>query len=555
MQSKNVPAVAIRVVLVVAVVLGAAIAGGGMFAFVLAGICGLVAFCRRYTRRAKQNTTLVQPGAMDRFRYHLCASGVRYLVPVGIAVAFYVLLSIYISLFGDSLSIDWLIAMQLAFEDSSQFFSDHLALNEIEVLAALVSIYALSCVLLSRREGDKEKKIPASGVAGVRARFVAALHRTIDLYGKYTGPVATCLAALASFTLFGMQLGEPSKDLRLRVKVAQAGYAEIAKRTEAELSQRVATALHGKIMDAFAPSYRAALKLPTRIDSSVADVRANADDADSTYGLSVPAVDRLLRDEAARTKKVRELRSDLRVQGTGRRGVPGSTTYNEVDAARKALSPHQSGAGVELIRVGRKKVILQVEKLASARIVAVTKPLTEAIPILEPLLQTFAGAADKTLQERLAKSYDRAMKAALRNPRARESTVRREAKTVISETNVKTLVDRATPRARRQTRRLRHALSSLTAGSELIDRRVVKYETDMWWRLRSLGIRDPILPSELKAPRIPYSIPDVYPSPGMGRPGSGAYPPGGVDPYTPPRTVVPPKPPPPKVPRLPFFIP
>jgi hypothetical protein len=58
---------------------------------------------------------------MARFRYHLCASAVRYLVPVGIAAAFYVLLSIYVSLFAGSVSIDWLITMQRAFEDVSRF--------------------------------------------------------------------------------------------------------------------------------------------------------------------------------------------------------------------------------------------------------------------------------------------------------------------------------------------------------------------------------------------------------------------------------------------------
>ena len=167
---KSAPSSAILAVPALAVSLAAALAGGGALAFALAGTWGLVAFCLSYTKRHD-----AAPGrpAMARFRYHLCASAVRYLVPVGIATTFYVLLSIYVSLFADSVS------------------------NVVR----------------------------------------HAARRT-------------------------------SQGLRLRVKVAQAGYAEIAQRTEAELSQRVATALYGKVRDTFPRSYHAALRLPATIDSS-----------------------------------------------------------------------------------------------------------------------------------------------------------------------------------------------------------------------------------------------------------------------------------------------
>lgn len=211
--------------LAVPVAVLAAIAGGGPFALVLAAIWALVAFCLGYAKNAEPKAG---------FRYHLSACGVRYLVPVGIATTFYVLLTLYISWFGDSLSIGWLIAMQRTFEGVSTFISENLKLSELEVFAILFGIYLLSCVLLSRRDTE-------STGTGFRTQLVSMLHRGLDGYGKYSGVLATGVATLASFTLFGMQLGAPTDDLQLRVKVAQQGYAEIAKRAEAELSQQVAT--------------------------------------------------------------------------------------------------------------------------------------------------------------------------------------------------------------------------------------------------------------------------------------------------------------------------
>lgn len=243
--------------------------------------------------------------------------------------------------------------------------------------------------------------------------------------------------------------------------------------------------------------------------------------------MSVAAVERLLGAQAARMARS-ALSSELRVSATVRRSVPGDTTYDEVAAARNALGSRPGGEDIKLLRV------------------------TEAIPILEPLLQTFAAAVDKSLQDRIERSYDRAMEAALRTPRSRPATVEREAKIVVAGTNVATLVDRAIPGARRERLRLRHVLSSLAAGDALIDRRVARHQAAASAQRRRPGLPDPLPLPELRLPPIPYPEPPVYPPPTQTyRPGAGGR--GGADPLIEPKPLVRPPVTPPRVVRPPII--
>lgn len=491
------------------------IIGVGPFVIVLAGIWSLVAFCLNYARRVRKNA-VAAPQFMERFRYHLAASGVRYLIPIGIATAFYVLLWCYSYWFRDSLSEHSLIAMQHAFIRAKLSF-DRVKLSGVKILVGLVAIYLLSCVLLSpQRPGNNEH----GGTAGAgnslrrRARLVATLYRAVGIYSKCSGPLAVLLATLASFTLFGTQLGEPAKNLQLRVKEVQAEYTEVTKRTEAELSERVTSALYTKIRDTFPSSYQEALKLPAEIDSEVKNVQQYADDAKSRYGVSDPGVERTLQDEQARIKKVNELKSDLRIEDTERKSVPENTTYDQIEAARKALGSHREDKGIELAREGSKKIFLQTETLVGGeQIMRLAEPLISEIPIVEPLMRTFAEACDKTVEEPIGKYYDRVIEAAMQNPQDLEMVVQREANTIVDKTDIHTLVERATPQAQQQSEKLKQTLSSLPENKLRIDRDVAEISPLPDAHLPPRGSPDritppkPVNPSESEIQKLPRKLP------------------------------------------------
>ncbi|WIY06979.1 hypothetical protein QRX60_25140 [Amycolatopsis mongoliensis] len=431
----------------------------GPFAVFTGAVWGLVAFCREYARRCAAEDVRGGPG----LRYHLAAFGVLYLVPVGVAATSYLMLSAYLQWFADTSSTGWLISLQRFFEAVSQYFSGHLKLSEFSVFAALIGVYLLTCLLLARGDG------------GRRTRVAAGLGRTADLYTKYSGPAAAGLATLASLSLFGMQLGVPATDLQVKFKVAQQGYADVTRKIEAGLAQRVAGQLYGKVEAAFPQAYRDALAgRRTELAGLVDGARTSAAAAKSGYDVSLPAVDDAVRAEAVAEAKVDALEPELRVGEARPRDAPPGITPEQVAAARAVVDARPAEPGIDLVADSRKKVSLQVEKVASERIVALTKPVTDAVPILEPLVQAFAEAADKTLQDRLGRAYDRLADIALRAPRDFGAAVDREAAALVDHTDVTRPVAAATPRAEEVTRAFQATVSALRAAPGQLDRKVTE---------------------------------------------------------------------------------
>jgi hypothetical protein len=522
--------------LVVLIILSATVTP---FSLVTVVIWGLVVFCSRYTRRRGQPTRFEHQRDSAGLRYNLCAAGVLYLIPIGIAVSFYCLLAVYLRLFSGSASMGWLISVQRSFEAVSKFFSDKLKLTEVGVLAVLVGVYLLTCLLLWRRTSPVSAGPDTD--RGWRLRTGSALNRGTDFYTRYSGPTAAGLATLAAFTFFGMQLGVPATDLRLRLKVAQEGYSEVTQQIEAELSQRVASGLYAKVYAGLPASYVHALTEQATAGDLVDDARKHVSDAKSTFSVSVPSVDKAVQEEAARRTRVEALDAKLRSTSAGRTDMPRHTTPVQVDAARSAIVDRAAGQGIDLIVDGRKKVTLQLEKVVSERILALTKPLIDAVPIMEPLIQAFADAADKTVQDRIGRAYDRLVGVALRNPDDLDAAIRQEAQAIVDQADVDKPVKDATPRAQRLAEARMQTLTSLRNAPALIDQKVTE---TLLARARARPARPLELPRlyepplSLTYPDWHYSIPELH----SYRPPSTTY-------RLPPRPAVPPRPvrPPPRI--------
>jgi hypothetical protein len=410
-----------------------------------------------------------------RFRHHLCAVGILYLVPIGIAVAFYVLVSVWLGLFGDSFGIDRLIALQRLFENVSQFFSDTLQLDESRIFLALVGIYLIGCLLLTRRDSRIADRSPAS--LPVRSRrlrlwLVSGLHRAAEGYCRYSNPIAAGLAVLASFTFFGLHLGAPSHDLQLRLKTAQQGYAEVAARTEAALSQRITFVLFHQALDALPADYRDALRLPDQIAAAAADTRAYTAEVRRKYGIADPAVETVVHTEQVRQATADRLKTVLVVPGGPDTKPAGDLPNGQLGAARSIVADQPPDPGVELVSEGRRKVVLQVQKLVSERLVSVVKPLVDAFPVLGPVLGVLTEAVDETAQEKLDEAYQQVVREVVRNPREFTGTVQRGADRIAAHTDVAKLAAQARPAAEQQAGKLRRTLAALTNGKARLERRV-----------------------------------------------------------------------------------
>ncbi|HEX8344184.1 MAG TPA: hypothetical protein VF657_05500, partial [Actinoplanes sp.] len=183
---------------------------------------------------------------------------------------------------------------------------------------------------------------------------------------------------------------------------------------------------------------------------------------------------------------------------------------------------------------------------------ALVKPLTDAVPILEPLLQAFAEAADTALQQRLGAAYDRLVGAALDGSPGLDAMVAEEARTIVERTDVTRAVSRAAPDAERVAANRRLLMSSLRAGSATIDRSVAETVA------RRAAAR-PRTPGDLRLEKIPplklppLELPPSLRFPPYGTPELPGYrpPPRYLPPVRPVRPVRPPVRPP--VVRIPFW--
>jgi hypothetical protein len=245
----------------------------------------------------------------------------------------------------------------------------------------------------------------------------------------------------------------------------------VARRTEADITPRVAAQLYAKTRDALPRSYRQALHLPARLHSSATSARREASKARSRWDARVAAVDRVVRQDRAQSRALRRVRSDLVVRVTGRRSPPEDVTQKRVQAASSVPIHAASEPEIELMRIGRKKIVLHIEKLVSARIVDVTRPLVHAAPILKPVLQAFVASADATVQARIERAYDRVMSAQLSEGAVPQAKIEHEAEAVVTATSVTPPVDRVSRQTMRPANRLSHEFVALQTGrARLADR-------------------------------------------------------------------------------------
>ncbi|WP_409463225.1 hypothetical protein [Amycolatopsis sp. GA6-003] len=428
----------------------------------------LLVFCANYRARAEE-----QSG----FRYHLADAGVRYIVPVTLGTAFYLLLSAYVAIFGDGLTYGWLLTLQHTVENVSTFFSDDLKLSPFGVLVTMVVLYLLGCLLLGARLRKPPDDEDLTGFMRFRAGTVTVLDKTFSGYRKHAGPIGAGLATLAAFTFFGLQLGNISHDLQLRIKIVQSGYADVAAQARQEVSEHVAANLYQKVYDAFSSSYRDAVAHVQDVHAAWSSATQHAEIAKLDHQVSDPDVDALLLKERTRENAVAGLDDKPQVELPTPLSTPdGDLTVDQVRTAQDKIHARQQKA-IDVVSEGPKKIVLHVESLVSAKVLEVLKPLTTDIPITGPIVEAFSKAIDKKLQEKLELLYDRASSVAVRDPAQLDALIGREATALVAETDVTAAVRDQTESATRQVQAQADLITQLGDGSTKLDRAVAAKET------------------------------------------------------------------------------
>lgn len=374
--------------------------------------CIIAALFRRRKREIEKSNA--KRGA----RYFFYKNSLDFLVPF-ICVAFlYLALSIIIS--SIVTSNDAVLQTLIQFEESTSKIKSVFSifkLNAVEVLIALLALYLL-------------------GFLRFFAGKTKSLFRFVDKYQTIVRQIYIFLVLLCSFTFFGTQIGEPTQDLKLRIKTIRDGYADICKEVQEAVSEEVALELYTKVQDSFPQSYKDAIELPRKIEHESNSLHNFYDSFQSRYDVRDLSVERIIEKHSLRIKIATDLKTEIQLPNERSRLYyydpdPRQTSYRTVNNAKTAIREYRSNLRSRIITLleieGGKKITCQVPKVFIGKIKeTLFRHLLKEYPILEPIVDVFFRTLDKEIETRVERATDRITKSTLRNPETLGESIRTE---------------------------------------------------------------------------------------------------------------------------------
>jgi hypothetical protein len=373
--------------------------------------------------------SLKKQGRDKEMLYHLLRSSLEFLVPFNIVLLFYAGLLVFVMQAWEYLSLQSLIRLDAYFTTVRSYVSK-LKLSESAVLLAFLMIYAL---ILLRIPFEKRKRLYP-----VVARFHTWVKR---LY--------TVFVLLCTFTLLGTQLGEPSNNLKLRIKSTRDGYADVRKQTQEAISEEVASKIYTNVHNSFPLSYQTALMLPDKIAHQSNSLRDFYAKAQSEYKIKCSEAESVLTTIAERHKSVSGIQAEI--QGIGEVHDNGSknidpdlrqVSYRRIKEVKAAIEEYRQRANSKFITFLNteegKKLVLQAPKIVTEKLrLEIFRPWIESYPIVEPIIDVFFGTVDEKIQMELQQTVDAATKSLIQNPNQVHTIVNGEASRISAQAKVK----------------------------------------------------------------------------------------------------------------------
>ncbi len=397
-------------------------------------------------------------------RYYFVKSSLEFLIPFSIALAFYVGLWAVISLGWERLSLQSLISLEGSLATIHSYLAK-VKLSEFAVLLGFFVIYLLGLALLPWR-----KKEP-----GVKTETREKLYAGLGQFHKWTKRLYTLFVLLCSFTLLGTQLGAPSDELKLRIKLTRDGYADLQQQAEAAVAEEVASQLYGKVQQSFPPTYHEALKLPEKIGAQANTLRDSYAGAQREYQIKSSKAETVLAAIATRNKTVAGLPTDVQpaqarggVQAKVAAPEPRQVSYRQINEAKTALESYRQKAGNKMLTFlsteEGKRLAIQAPKAISDFLKSeLVGSLVKAYPIAEPMIDVLADTIDEKVQAKVEKAVDNATRSLVQNPEKAESAIKSEAAVVADQTPIKQ-PPAAAEKAVQAGRQLQQELASIEAA-------------------------------------------------------------------------------------------
>lgn len=436
--------------------------------FLFIAACGLTIFVFKKTRSLKEQ------GRDKEIRYHFLKSSLEFLAPFTFVMFFYVGLLAVVSLAWESISLQSLIWLEEWLTTVHSYTK--LKPSKTVVLGLFLGIYALGLLRIILLE--KRKKHYAG----------------IDTFYKWTKRLYVVFVLLCSFTLFGTQVGEPSNDLRLRIKLTRDGYADVHKQTQEAISEEVAFQLYTRAYDSFPPTHHTALKLPEKIGSEANSLRGYYAKAQNEHGVKSSNAESALSAVEAHRKAVSNLKTEIQMPKEGLNestdvAEPDSRniSYRKIREAKVAIENYRQKTRTRFITFlttedGKKLTIQGAKVMTDFLKSELFSPWIKAYPIAEPIIDVFIKTMDETVRAKVEKIADNAARSIIQSPDNTQTTVNEEASKLAAQTEIK-ISPAIMEKAKQSGKQLEQELTNLEAAKVEIDNGIRQAENSRIERL------------------------------------------------------------------------
>ncbi len=452
--------------------------------------------------------------------YYFYLYGLDFLVPFFFVALLYALIPVMILVSYENVNLQFLIDLEVFFLKIKDYFS-FVKLSEWQILIIFLLVFVFG---LLRMSVGKSKKV-----------FSA-----IDKYRMLTRRIYIALVLLCSFTLFGTQMGAPTNDLRVRIKAIREGYADLEKKVEEVIFQEVSKEILIKIQESFPDSYKFALTIPVKIDTEFVSLQKIYDDGQDKYGFSSQKIEGIIENRSAKLETLKKVDSNVKYYDDrfvviggiyvldakdkknkkiqSAKNVKSLSDFNakyisendwskikndiynkidtkkigkkEIEIANKAIINYKnSGSRERIIKLlnieGGKQIVCQIPKVITSEMkMALLKPMFEAYPILEPIVDVFNNTLNKSIEKKVESSIDDLTKSIARHPDDAENSIRRYSSSLVKDVNIN-ISEAVLKKALRSSQQLKSELNGVRAGRSEINS-YINYARQ-WYSIKGEG--------------------------------------------------------------------
>jgi len=362
------------------------------------------------------------------FLYYFYKNSLDFLVPFVVITFLYLMLSLVVAIASNYVTLYSLIRFEESLEKLKSFFTIF-KVNAIEALVVLVAIYLFGFLRLSVQKSKK-------------------LFSLFDKYQLLVRRVYIILVLLCSFTFFGTQLGEPTKNLSLRIKTVRDGYADLCKEVQDTIAEEVAIGLYPKVHDNFPKPYQDALKLPARIEQETNALRDYYNSVQSKFDAKDDNVDAIIDKGSRRTKTASDLKKEIKIpEDTPKRRYYSvikdsrQINYKKIENAKAAIGNYRSRLQPRVINLlqieGGKKVTSQIPKVFTGEVKkTLFRQIIKEYPILEPIVDVFFRTLDKEIEKNVEQAVHRATNTTIKYPKNVDKVITEETRKIVQQKNI-----------------------------------------------------------------------------------------------------------------------